>query len=75
MHEKVFYNSYYVALVRAGVRRLNPHCCRHTFATLRAQAGIQPAVITETAGHEGYSTTMGYTHIQLSEKLKAVNSL
>jgi site-specific recombinase XerD len=33
------------------------------------------AIIKEAAGHVDYSTTMGYTHIQLSEKLKAVNEL
>lgn len=75
MHEKVFYNTFYETLKRAGVRKLNPHCCRHTFATLMANKGIQPAVITETAGHEDYSTTLQYTHISLDEKLKAVNSL
>lgn len=75
MHEKVFYNSFYLTLDRLGIRKLSPHCCRHTFATLMADAGIQPAVITETAGHEDYSTTLQYTHIPLEEKLKAVNSL
>ena len=75
MHEKVFYNTFYETLERVGIRKLNPHCCRHTFATLMANKGIQPAIITETAGHEDYSTTLQYTHISLAEKLKAVNSL
>jgi len=75
MHEKVFYNTFYVTLDRLEIRKLNPHCCRHTFATLMANAGVQPAIITETAGHEDYSTTLQYTHIPLEEKLKAVNSL
>lgn len=75
IHEKVFYNSYYVVLERLSIRRLNPHCCRHTFFTLMADAEIQPAVITETGGHEDYSTTMQYTHIKLEKKLEAVNKL
>ncbi|MEG2857237.1 MAG: tyrosine-type recombinase/integrase [Clostridia bacterium] len=75
MHEKVFYNSFYVTLERLGIRKLNPHCCRHTFATLMANSGVQPAIITETIGHEDYSTTMQYTHIHIEEKLKAVNGL
>lgn len=75
MNEKVFYNSYYVATEKVGIRRLNPHCCRHTFFTLMSYAGVQPAVITETGGHEDYSTTMQYTHIKLDEKLEAVNRL
>ena len=75
IHEKVFYNNFYVTLERLDIRKLSPHCCRHTFATLMANAGVQPAIITETAGHEDYATTLQYTHIALSEKLKAVNSL
>lgn len=75
MPEKVFYNSYHVTLERLKMRKLKPHCCRHTFSTLMANKGIQPAVIKETAGHEDYATTMIYTHIKLDEKLKAVNVL
>lgn len=73
--EKLFYNKYHATIERLKIRSLNPHCCRHTFSSLMAQAGIQPAIITETAGHEDYSTTMLYTHIQLEEKIKAVNKL
>lgn len=75
MHEKVFYNLYYTVIEQLGIRKLNPHCCRHTFFTLMADAGVQPAVITETGGHEDYSTTMQYTHIKPEKKLEAVNSL
>ena len=75
MHEKVFYNLYYAVIEQLGIRKLNPHCCRHTFFTLMADAGVQPAVITETGGYEDYSTTMQYTHIKLEKKLEAVNRL
>lgn len=75
MSEKLFYNSYRETLERLNIRPLKPHCCRHTFSTLMANSGVQPAVIKETAGHEDYATTMIYTHIKLDEKLKAVNSL
>ena len=75
MHEKVFYNSFRCTLERLSIRPLNPHCCRHTFFTMMANAGIQPAVITETGGHEDYQTTMQYTHIHIAEKIKAVNQL
>ena len=73
--EKVFYTNFHATLSRLGIRPLPPHCCRHTFSTMMARAGIQPAIITETAGHEDYSTTLLYTHIQLAEKLNAVNQL
>lgn len=75
MHEKVFYSNFYATLQRLEIKRLTPHACRHTFATMMANANIQPAIITATAGHEDYSTTLQYTHIPLAEKLKAVNSL
>lgn len=75
MPEKVFYNNYRETLERLKIRPLKPHCCRHTFSTLMANKGVQPAIIKETAGHEDYATTMIYTHIKLDEKLKAVNSL
>ena len=71
MHEKVFYNQWYAVLEQLGIRRLNPHCCRHTFFTLIARTDVQPAVITETDGHEDYSITMQYTHV----KLETVNKL
>jgi integrase len=73
MHEKVFYNKFYETLEKLSIRKLNPHCCRHTAATALADAGIQPAIITAILGHEDYSTTLNYTHIPLEEKIKAVN--
>lgn len=75
MHEKVFYNDYRCALERLGIRYLTPHCCRHTFATMMAGKGIQPAIITEAMGHEDYATTIEYTHIPLTDLLAAVDTL
>ena len=75
MHEKVFYNSFHVTLDRLGIRPLNPHCCRHTFATLMAKANVAPAIITATAGHESYEMTLAYTHIHVDDRLKAVNAI
>lgn len=73
MHEKAWYHMYRVTLKRLGIRPLNAHCCRHTSATALAEAGVAPAVITAILGHEDYSTTLGYTHISLDEKLAGVN--
>lgn len=73
IHEKAWYHMYRDTLKRLGIRPLNPHCCRHTTATALAEAGVQPAVITAILGHEDYSTTLGYTHISLEEKLAGVN--
>lgn len=73
--EAKFYEEYWQMIERTGVRRLNPHCCRHTAATALAEAGVKPAIIKAIMGHANYSTTLGYTHIRLEEKLKAVNLL
>lgn len=73
--EDDFYGLFKGTLARLGVRPLTPHCCRHTFATLMANANIAPAIIKEAAGHKNYSTTLDYTHIKLRELLNAVNKL
>lgn len=73
--EKDFYIKFKSSLERAAVRQLSPHCCRHTLATMMAEAGVQPAIIKATAGHKNYSTTIGYTHISLDEQLSAINNI
>lgn len=39
-----------VAIRRAGIKRLTPHCCRHGFATGMLQAGIDPVTVAEKGG-------------------------
>lgn len=43
------------------------------FENICRERGVAPAVITAILGHEDYSTTLGYTHISLDEKLAGVN--
>ncbi len=76
IHEKVFYNNFYVTLERLGIRKMAPHCCRHTTATALANADIAPAIIIAILGHEDYATTLkNYTHIKLDEMLDAINKI
>ena len=76
LSEKVFYEEFKDTIKRIKARPvLTPHCCRHTFSTLMAERGVQPAIIKETAGHANYSTTLGYTHISLKSKLDAANKI
>ena len=76
MHEKVFYNNFYVTLERLGIRKLPPHCCRHTTATALADANVPPAVIIAILGHEDYATTLkNYTHIKLAAMLDGINKI
>lgn len=39
-----------VAIRRAGVERLTPHCCRHGFATSMLHAGIDVITVAEAGG-------------------------
>lgn len=58
-----------------GIPRHTVHECRHTTATILAQKGIQPAVITEIMRHTSYSQTMDYTHIQRDDKLAGLDKM
>lgn len=48
---------YYPLLEKAGVRKLTPHCCRHTFASKLSAMGYPPATIKYILGHSSFSTT------------------
>ena len=39
------------------------HSLRHTFITNLMQAGVDPLLVREAAGHSVMATTLGYTHI------------
>ena len=69
--KEVFYKNFFETLERARILRLTPHCCRHTFPTLAASAGIQPGIIMEMMGHEDYDTTIHYTHTPVQDKINA----
>lgn len=67
---------YYPTLEQIGVRRLNPHCTRHTFATQLAESGASTAVIQRLMGHKKYSfTAETYTHIDVSPLKKAMEAI
>src|SRR5690606_27514729 len=68
---------YYPALQRAGVtRHLTPHATRHTFATLLARAGVQPAHIQALMGHSDYAVTANvYTHPAMDELRRAIEAI
>ena len=69
-------SCYYPALEQIGVRRLNPHCTRHTFATQLAEAGVSTAVIQRLMGHKKYSfTAETYTHIDVSPLKAAMEAI
>lgn len=68
--------NYYPALDKMGVRRLTPHECRHTFASLMAKAEVDPLLIKKIIGHAKYATTADdYTHVNVEELRKAMAKL
>ncbi|MGI5840538.1 MAG: tyrosine-type recombinase/integrase [bacterium] len=67
---------YYPALEQIGIRKLTPHCCRHTFASLMAAAGVDPLHIQKIIGHSDYSTTANtYTHPDVEALQVAIKAI
>lgn len=67
---------YYPVLEKLEIRKLNPHCCRHTFASLLRKAGADTKSIQKLVGHAKYSTTADiYTHTDIEELKIAVNKI
>jgi integrase len=58
-----FRNSAYIpALKKIGVRPLNPHACRHTFATLLKDVDAPATDKQRLMGHASFEMTAHYTH-------------
>lgn len=73
---KYFREECYIpALKVIKVRELNPHSCRHTFATMLNTSGASPEEIKRLMGHTKYLTTARYTHGDLNLLKKAIETL
>lgn len=57
------------------VRRLSPHCCRHTYVTLLQQQGVPMETIARLTGHTDIKTTGNYLHISSDTLASAVHAL
>ena len=57
------------------VRRLTPHCCRHTYITALQVKGVPMETIARLVGHNRITTTDGYLHIPDSALANAVTAL
>lgn len=67
---------YYLALESCGVRKLTPHCCRHTFASMLSRSGVNPKDIQALMGHSDYAFTANtYTHVNIDDLEKAVRMI
>lgn len=72
--DRVYREKFYFPTLRQlEIRELNPHCCRHTFASLMARAGADTIAIQRLMGHSKYSFTADtYTHTDVEELKKAL---
>lgn len=71
-----FRTSFEAALEKIeGVRKLTPHCCRHTYVSHLQAMGVDIQTIQYLSGHAEIKMTEHYLHVQNSVKTKAVEKL
>lgn len=76
MGENTFYTRYWETIDRVGVRKLNPHCCRHTWFTRMAAAGVQPALVAAAGGHADINVAYkNYTHAQTKKLVEIAEKI
>ena len=60
----------------AGVRKLNFHALRHTFATRALECGMDIKTLSELMGHKNATITLNrYAHSMMDTKIAAMNKL
>lgn len=68
-----FRRKYYLTIEAIpAVRRLSPHCCRHTYVSLLQSQGVAMETIARLTGHSDITTTGNYLHISADTLQKAV---
>ena len=61
---------------KAGVRKLNFHALRHTFATRALECGMDIKTLSELMGHKNATITLNrYAHSMMDTKIAALNKL
>ena len=61
---------------KAGVRKLNFHALRHTFATRAIECGMDIRTVADIMGHENASITLNrYAHCLLDHKIEMMKRL
>lgn len=72
----VFRKQYYKALAEIPeVRKLSPHCCRHTYISALERNGVPMEQIARLAGHSNITTTDHYVHMDMNTLTNAVEVL
>lgn len=61
---------------RAGVRKLNFHALRHTFATRAIECGMDIKTVADVMGHKNASITLNrYAHCMIDHKVQMMQKL
>lgn len=61
---------------RAGVRKLNFHALRHTFATRAIECGIDIRTVADIMGHQNASLTLDrYAHCMMEHKMQMMQKI
>ncbi|MBR5223280.1 MAG: site-specific integrase [Clostridia bacterium] len=81
--KKFRYDIYYPALSAIGLdiieedgsHRYNPHCCRHTFATMMKNVDAPATDKQKLIGHSKFEMTAYYTHTDIESLRQITNNL
>ena len=64
------------AWAEAGLERITPHACRHTFASLMIAAGVNAKALSTFMGHTNISITLDrYGHLMPGSEEEAAGLL
>jgi integrase/recombinase XerD len=75
LRERELYKILHDLTQRAIGRKVNPHCFRHSIATLMLDGGTDLMVIKDTLRHESILTTQIYTHISKTKVKEALENV
>ena len=70
-----FRKKYLRAIRNLPIRRLTPHCCRHTYITWLQRRGVPVDIIARLAGHTNIGVTDVYLHTSKDTLSQAVEKL
>ena len=69
-------NRFKSVLKKCGIRKVNFHLLRHTYATVRIENGFDARTVSELLGHASVNITLNrYVHSSLDMKKKYVAKL
>ncbi len=78
LNDRNFRDSYFVQVLdQVGIQgEHKPHDTRHTCISMLTVAGVDERLIKKIVGHSGKGVTENvYTHIEMEELLKAINTI